>query len=303
MKLVYNILWVDNENGIYKNHKEDILEHLEQLGFEAKIKYLYSYEEFIDANLNLEEYDLFILDYKLKLGQDGNQIIKIIRSDNYTEIIFYSGVPNEARKQVFDDKSNGIYITSREFDEFEKDVLGLIDITIKKVQDVNNLRGLIMAEVAELDRIKEDIIKKASYKIDNKLLERYTLKKIKSSGQSCKNVAQRHLDDISNVTFESLFEKIGLVDSNKKAMTIGETLEKLNITVPVTKATFTQPYIDNVLEKRNKFAHIKECDGHDEDGNVCKVIGNIPFTKEKCIEIRKEIREYKKILEDIKKQV
>ena len=36
-------------------------------------------------------------------------------------------------------------------------MLALINVTIKKVQDVNNLRGLIMAEVAELDRIKESM--------------------------------------------------------------------------------------------------------------------------------------------------
>ena len=160
-----------------------------------------------------------------------------------------------------------------------------------------------MAEVAELDILKEEIIKLASQKINQKELEKYTLEKIKSSGNSNKNKAQRHLDDIENITFDLLFEKIGFIDSNKKAITIGEALEKLGITEPVNKETFTQPYIDNILTKRNLFAHVKECDGEDADGNYCKVIGGIPFTEQKCIDIRKEIKEYKKLLETIKDSI
>lgn len=303
MKLIYNILWVDNDNSIYENHKDDILEHLEELGFEPKIKFLDDYQSFIDANLNLEDYDLFILDYKLKLGQDGNEIIKIIREDNYTEIIFYSGVPNEARQQIFDDKSNGIYITSRDFDEFEEDVIGLINITIKKVQDVNNLRGLIMAEVAELDRIKERIINNASSKVPDKKLEKYVLKKIKSSGNTNKNQAERHLENINNISFDELFSRIGFVDSNKKAMTIGEVLQECKINTPVCKETFFKPYKEKILDRRNLFAHVEEYDGSDKNGSPCKFIADIPFTEEKCVEIRKEIKEYKKILEEIEEQV
>jgi hypothetical protein len=303
MKLIYNILWVDNEKGIYENHKDDIFDYLENLGFEAKINFLDDYQSFIDANLNLEDYDLFILDYKLKAGQDGNEIIKVIREDNYTEIIFYSGMPNEARKQIFDDKSNGIYITSRKFDEFEEDVLGLINITIKKVQDINNLRGLIMAEVAELERIKEKIIIKASPKISKKHIEKYVLKKIKSSGTTTKNKAETLLSDIDNVLFEDLFNKTGFIDMDKKIHATGEILDKLNITSPISKSDFIEPYKKDIRDIRNKFAHIEECDGIDEDGNSCKIIGDIPFTEKNCIKIRQEIKKYKKILEDIEQKI
>ena len=301
MKLSYKILWVDNENGIYNNHKNEIETHLKELGFNPDIKFITDFKEYKIQDLDLDSFDLFILDYLLKNGDNGNKIVKDIREGHsiYTEILFYSSVPEQARQQIFKDKLNGVYVSSRSFDDFEEDSLGLIDVTIKKTQDINNLRGLIMAEVAELDRLKEKIILKASPKIDDKAIEKYTLKKVKDSGNGNRNKAQKFLDEISEITFEILFTNLGFIDSNKKAMATGEILEKLNIAGLITKQDFTQPYIDNILAKRNKFAHVEECDGKDEKGNACKVIADIPFTAEKCIEIRKEINDYKIILNEI----
>jgi hypothetical protein len=72
---------------------------------------------------------------------------------------------------------------------------------------------------------------------------------------------------------------------------------------PIDKDSFIQPYIENILYIRNKFAHIKECDGKDENGINCKVIGDIPFTQDKCIDIRKKIKEYKKLLVKIESSI
>ena len=105
------------------------------------------------------------------------------------------------------------------------------------------------------------------------------------------------------MTFEGLFSSMGFIDINKKAMATGEILDQLNITEPITKESFTQPYINDILGKRNAFAHITECDGVDENGVACKVIGNIPFTEKKCIEIRKEIKKYKLILQKIESKI
>lgn len=262
MKLKYKILWIEDTPTSIRRDKNKIIEYILELGFECvdeeDVKVINSFAEF-ETNIGYEktaDYDLLLVD--LDLGKkptkdEGESIIRKIREKKvYSEIVFYSSQYEALQAKLNEHFVEGIFTSSRE--ELADKVESIIDVTIKKVQDVNNLRGLIMAEVAELDRIKEEIIKKASQKVPNKSLEKYALKKIKGSGRSCSNQAQTHIDNISDVTFDLLFEKLGFVDSNKKAMTIGEALEKLNITEPVTKATFTQPYIDNILEKRNKFA-------------------------------------------------
>jgi len=308
MKLKYKVLWIEDQMKSIRGKYRIINKYIEDKGFDSDIEHIDSYDKFENeiGYDGLKDYDLLLVDLNLDETEedenDGNKIIANIRGKNiYTEIVFYSSQYEDLQNRLQEHFIEGIFTAERKL--LETKAKNIIDVTLHKVQDINNLRGLIMAEVAELDILKEEIINKAAQKIDGKSLEKYVLKKIKASGKSCTNQAESHLSDIDNVLFESLFGKIGFVDSNKKAMVIGEALKKLGITEPVCKDTFTQPYIDTILTKRNKFAHIKESDINDGNGNSCKHIADIPFTEEKCIEIRKEIKKYKKVLEDIKNSI
>jgi len=306
MKLVYKILWIDNDDSIYKNHQDDIHQHLVNLGFEPQIVILKDFQSFEKANseaqLDLKSYDLFILDYKLKNGDNGNKIVQEIREEHsiYTEIIFYSAVPEEARKQIFDDKLNGVYITSRKYDDFEDDVLGIIDVTIKKVQDVNNLRGLIMAEVAELDRIKEEIIQKFNLQANSEF-KKYVKEKVFSKiKEELKNLnclisvgdSECSYDDIDLEKLQKNF----FYDTFKKSRTVNKIKKQKCNTIEFRH----EDYYQNVIAKRNVFAHEKEYIR--EDGTRFLRYPNgepLEFTEEHCIEIRKEIRKYKKLLKEI----
>jgi len=306
MKLVYRILWIDNDDSIYKNHQDDIYEHLINLGFEPQIEILQDFQSFESADLDLNSYDLFILDYKLKNGQNGNKIVQEIREEHaiYTEIIFYSGVPNEARQQIFDDKLNGVYITSREFNEFEDDVLGIIDVTIKKVQDVNNLRGLIMAEVAELDRIKERIIIKYNEQADDnfkKYIKEKIFSKIKEELESLKCLVKVEDSECeySEINLEQL-QKNFFYDTFKKSRTVFKIKKQKCKDVNFIHENYKKCIID----KRNVLAHQEE-DTRDDGVKILKYPNgdDLEFTEEHCIKIRKDIQKYKKILEDIEKKV
>jgi CheY-like chemotaxis protein len=163
MKLVYKILWIDNEQDFFQNHEDIINEYLEDKGFVCDITKYTSISEFEDKEISSEHqksYDLFLIDLNLDNDDTGDQIINNIRENTLVDIIFYSTVLDSVRKSVSKNNIEGVYITNRNKYDFEEKVTDVIDVTIRKVQDVNNLRGLIMAEVSELDRIKTDIIKK-----------------------------------------------------------------------------------------------------------------------------------------------
>lgn len=290
MKLEYKILWIDNIDAIYTDHQETIEQHLSDLGFTPIIEKGNDYSSFDKFGDDLNQFDLFLLDYKLDGDKNGNEIIKDIRETNsiYTDVVFYSTLPDEVRRKIFEDKLNGVYYTSRDYEEFEDDVINIIDVTIKKVQDVNNLRGLIMAEVAELDRIKEKIIIKFANKNECGTLEKYIIDKLeKSYADNTKKVIKFSKSSITDIV-NNLY-----VDSDKKARAI----KKVNVDFD------EKNYRKNILSVRNIFAHVEECDGVDTNGKPCKLIANIPFTSEKCIEIRKEINNYRKILESIEATV
>ena len=312
MKLRYKILWIEDDIKTIKIKAKNTRKFLEEnYGFECKeddIEIL-NYDEFKEQYIqnnevksDMEKFDLLLVDFDLgEVGKSGDELIEIIRKGLYSEILFYSSNYPALKTSLQSKDIDGVFTSNR--GELEYKIKKLIRVTIKKVQDVNNLRGLIMAEVSELERLKEKIIIKASPKIDQKNLEKYVLKKIQSSGNSTKNKATGLLNDIDNVLFEDLFKKIGFIDMDKKIHATGEILDKLKITSPISKTEFIEPYKENIRDIRNKFAHIEECDGKDEDGNGCKVIGDIPFTESNCIKIRQEIKKYKKILEDIELQV
>ena len=305
MKLTYKILWIDNDDSIYQNHQDDIYEHLEDLGFEPQIEILQDFQSFQDADLDLKSYDLFILDYKLKNGENGNQIVQEIREEHsiYTEIIFYSGVPDEARQQIFDDRLNGVYITSRKYDEFEDDVLGIIDVTIKKVQDVNNLRGLIMAEVAELDRIKKRIIKKFTSQVDDSFklyIKDNVFAQLKGFFDEFDWVKKED-DSYKVINLNNLAEHF-IFDSAKKARTVYKIKRK----IPACSSNeyIFQEYKKNIIDKRNVLAHQEE-ETRDDGIKILKYPNgkDLEFTPEHCIQIRKDIKRYKKLLEEINSKI
>lgn len=317
MKLKYKILWIDDDTDAIERPKTQIKRYIEEdYGFECTDNdvIIKDYDEFENDYVyedngkkivkdSIKEFDLLLVDFDLgEEGQTGDILINLIRNKVYSEILFYStNYPDLRSKLNNNDFMDGIFTSSR--DELEEKTKKLINVTIKKVQDVNNLRGLIMAEVAELERIKEKIIIKASPRISEKNIEKYVLNKIKSSGTSTKNKAERLLADIDNVLFEELFKDTGFIDLDKKLHATGEILNKLSITAPISKDELIEPYKEKIRDIRNKFAHIEESDGVDDHGMACKVIGDIPFTEENCINIRKEIKKYKGILTKIEQQL
>jgi len=315
MKLKYKILWVEDEEDSIKIKAKNIRLYLEnEYGFECSLDdiTILDYEEFetnyIDNNkmkigTNIEQFDLVLVDFNLgEVQHTGDKLIKVVRDGNiYSEILFYSSDLDSLKEKLNKHFIDGIFTSNR--DELEEKIKKLIRVTIKKVQDVNNLRGLIMAEVSELDRIKERIIVNATSKIDDRGLEKYMLKKVKSSIDANKNKLDEFNDNIDNLLITDLLNSRGLIDSDKKRLAVGKTLEKLSITEPIDKITFLEPYKNNILTIRNNFAHVEESDGFDEDGNTCKLIGSIPFTEKKCIEIRQEIKKYKNILVEIEQKL
>jgi hypothetical protein len=308
MTLCYKILWIEDELKSIRRKKKLIEQYIEEeKGFEPCIELIGTFSEFESevGYENTKEYDLLLVD--LDLGNDdnkseGNTIIRKIRDEKvYTEIIFYSSHYENLTQKIQEHFVEGIFTSNR--DELDLKAKKIIDITIKKVQDVNNLRGLIMAEVADLEKIKERIILKASQRLSDKYLEKYVLKKVKNSGNSTKNKAERYLDQITTVTFDELFRKVGFIDLDKKRFAVGKVLEIFSINEPMSKDEFLKLFEEEVQKVRNKFAHIDHCDGADSQGNKCLLVGDIPFTEEKCIQIRKNIKKYKDILLKIEEEI
>ena len=304
MTLEYKILWIEDNPKSIRRDKRLLLEYISELGFNCQITDIVSFEIF-EQNIGYDktsEFDLLLVDLDLgnqETKDEGNLIIQKIRDEQvYTEIIFYSSQYEELQKKLNKHFIEGIFTSSRE--ELKDKVEQIIDVTIKKVQDVNNLRGLIMAEVAELDRIKERIINKYNIQADDdfkKYIKEKVFSKIKEELKSLKCLVKVEDSECpySEINLDEL-QKNFFYDTFKKSRTIFKIKKQKCNNIDFVHENYKKCIID----KRNVLAHQEE-DTRDDGVKILKYPNgdDLVFTEEHCIQIRKDIRKYKKLLLEI----
>ncbi|WP_085901655.1 response regulator [Kiloniella majae] len=164
MKLDYSILWFEDKSDWLEPVQEILELKMDDLGFRL----------FVDNQANGEnlpqlvsdpKIDLILMDFDLQKtgGKDvnGDELIRQIRHDHkvLTEVVFYSvSKMNVLRDALYKSRtSDGVYYFNRDTD-ISTNIMRVIETTIKKVMDTNNMRGLAMASVANCDRHVIDAI-------------------------------------------------------------------------------------------------------------------------------------------------
>lgn len=300
MKLEYKILWIDNDLQSYidNNSVSSVEEFLLEKGFEPIIEKVFD-EANLDQFITKHEYDLIISDYNLN-NKTGDEIIKEIRDDKQldTEILFYTAqdsymnneqvIKNLAFKErlTFKVGRNGL------LEKIEK----VIELTLKKLLELNATRGLITAATSDLDVEIEEIVMQLVTK-HNKSAD--DLKQIVID--KAYTPLQKRLDNFWDRydSFQSYFSKI---DAVKKWEIFRDLLKPLKTQNEIKNfLDSNKTYQVQVIDIRNKFAHAKAFD----DNGTLKLKGHIEgqdfeFTEASCVEIRKNLIEHKRNIETLK---
>lgn len=317
MKLKYKILWIEDDASTIQREKIRIRRYLEDdYGFECKeedivvkdydefeLEFIFEQDGHKIVKDSLKEFDLLLVDFNLgEEEQTGDKLIEIIRDDGlYSEILFYSSNLESINNKLNNNFIDGVFRSDR--DHLEDKIKKLIKVTIKKVQDVNNLRGLIMAEVAELDRLKKNIIQKFNKEADSdfkKYIKEDVFSKIKEDLESLKCLVKVEDSEYSHneINLEELQNNF-FYDSFKKSRTVNKIKSKKCNQIDFNN----EDYRKDVIAKRNVLAHQKE--DEDSSGKFLSYPNGdrLEFTEEHCIKIRKDIKKYKKLLDDIEKSI
>ena len=290
MKLDYNILWLDNDLGDYiKNGDvESIKDFLIELGFEPNIVTVFDEAE-IDKYLNIN-YDLIISDFNLN-KENGDVVIYRLREEKKldTEILFYSAKSNFIQdaavkeRLAFMERINIQIGRDSLLDKIEK----VIELTVKKLFELNATRGLITAATSELD-------------VEIELLSISILRnQLKKSDEELNGIVDFYVKDFLTKNPEKFIEKhqkIGFdssfkfIEANRKWGIFRDSLKEFNKT-----------YFEDVIKVRNKFAHSKA----EKNGDKVVLKGQIEgedfeFDTAKCIEIRKKLIDHKREIEALK---
>lgn len=306
MRLKYKILWIENEEDWVDSIYDQIQEHLSDLGFEFEKKLIAKEEE----SVIYDEYDLILMDLNLAEQPNGAELIERIRNLNvFTDIVFYSSIEIELLREKGREKNlEGVYYSGRTPDSsFVRKVCQVIDSTIKKVQDLSNLRGLVMAEVSDLDSLMDEIIQK--YYVDQSLLDEFHHRITKDKEKNIKKSL-----DIDGIDCEkacklnwrqlNIDKLLKIIDSSQKVRAINILLEcnKKQGTVLYQSSNekgFVDNYNKDIIDVRNNLAH---CSSIIENGKeILKTRnGDLIFDTDRITEIRKKIREYHELFLKIK---
>ena len=158
MRLDYNILWVEDAETYVGSLKPSLEEFIEEFGFEPKFTIVPNGSDLPEL-LDNNSFDIILMDFSLEgesgNGGNGGVLINMIRGrDVYTEILFYSA-QHDFRGHI-DPYLDGVFFADRG-DLFEKSKK-VINLTIKKSQDINNLRGLVIAESIDIESKMDEIL-------------------------------------------------------------------------------------------------------------------------------------------------
>jgi DNA-binding response OmpR family regulator len=259
--LEYSVAWVEDQPNQARGHEEILRGKLARQGLNLRVQWITNNSElkYFLEQLNEESaLDLILVDWKLgQMVPDGSgaSVAKSIRNQNsFSNIIFYSSAPphdlrNEIAKQLID----GVWCVNRDF--FIQEARHTISANLRRL-DLNSMRGLFVAAVAEFDqKMKAAIMKVYGLLEEDKKTQpatSYITRKLE--------FAQKNMTDIQKIDANSnlggILEKAGTFE-------LFALLRELNaqaglIDSPHREVTkILGKFEEEVIIPRNDLAHAK----------------------------------------------
>lgn len=294
MRLYYNILWIEDDLEWLETTKGLFQDSMDDLGFRLSLTSLKDGDEIDEllSNNGFADFDLILVDFNLQNSQTGSTIIEKIRGNEiFTDVLFYSQDVGLVKDSISRLGLEGVYTADR--NEIEDKFLVVMKTTIKKVQEVNTIRGLIMAETSVLDDVALELVSSfVSEGTDaSKVISKYIFKCIKDAlvqKQSDFNAYESSGDINALINDHLLFSAYVRARAMQKIGKI-KVIEELN--------DFTSSYYKDVIQIRNIFAHAKEIK---ENGKTTLKGSNEEFDYNRCIDIRKSLIAYGDIFDKVK---
>ena len=337
MKLSYSILWFeDDKDIIYETQGPALEEFLTSLGFTLKIDHRSNGKSLLDLiqTGDINKYDLIISDLNLGTGNEtGRKLIDHIREAHiFTEVLLYSADDVELEAII---KESG-WVERASFcvgaDEQLRDKLKIVTrLSMNKQQDVNNTRGLVIAEAILLENKISSILEEYFETAEGTALDGEKAAILDNIRQGRLEHSQSHvsfLGSISSVNLQELIDKGIMTASNivdalnsilsQRNTKIGNALNKSGLskdergiltekqkTIKSLKKEMDS-FKSEIIEVRNTLAHVKAQVG--TDGILFlesrkKGGQTIRFDNDRYTQIRKDLHKHNRNLDDIVKHL
>jgi hypothetical protein len=293
MRLRFSVLWFDdNEDYFDSLDLEPLQQEIRSWGFIPVIDLVSTPEDFTSQS-PFEKYDLIVVDQNLEGYQDGKDFIANIRNNAiYTEVVFYTaGNAADLWSAIKERELEGVFVSSRS--EILSKLARVGRQSIRKVLDLENMRGIVMAEVGELDLMLGEIIAIGIEGLVEEKRQSIFTRFYESAAKQNKDDARRLNDFIEN---PGVTEMLELSDSNKR-------WQNFNRLSKAHDQLRGQPrvgdYVEEVLKPRNFLAHGRPV-ASQNGGYTFDYRGNeYHFNDTTSLQLRRTILEYKSALDRI----
>lgn len=253
MNLDYKILWYDDHKEYFESLDNDyILSEISSWGFRPQIIPIHHPDD-LHQHAPFDEFDMLVVD--LDLGEDvsGASFIKSVRDLNvYAEIIFYSMKgDDELWQAVSRERLQGVYVVYKK--GIDSKLLQVARQSVSKVLDLENMRGIVMSEVGDLDVLLEKIFTLAMKGIAGTQQEQVFKGFVKKAKEPDKKFEDALLAFEQEPTIEKLLQ---LCDgSDKRVQNYNRVRKHHPLLKDAEGADFAKAYQDEVLWPRNCLAH------------------------------------------------
>jgi response regulator of citrate/malate metabolism len=249
MNLKYSILWFDDNDSYFDSlDLDDLKEEIRSWGFLPNIVTVTTSEMFWSHN-PFDKFDLIIVDQRLEDYGEGQEFISQLRDNHvYTEVIFYTaGIAEQLWDAIREKKLEGVYVSGK--DPIPK-IKKVGYQAIKKVLDLENMRGIVMAEVGELDQVLDDIFAAGIPGLNPETRETIFKQFYQNASQQAEKSQKKLECSRENSTVECL---LGFCDSHKRWQNFKQLLN-YHEAIKDKKGRVGN-YVKDVLTPRNFLAH------------------------------------------------
>ncbi len=287
--LKYKALWIDDTPEAAEPKIEGIKDFLEEEGFIFEYM-LKENADGIKEHLNDPELDIVITDFNLT-GITAHELITKVRTQHkYIELILYSENPPSEFEKVLQ-SFQGIYGCTRA--DVEDTIISVIQSTIRRTQNVNNMRGIVIAEGIDIENQVEEII----------------IKYFDDKGDLARKVLEKEgvCDFGKKIFFLNSILKNIVKDYNKM---VSEGTPKIKSQIQEKKTVLQPLYdiakklVDEIMKPRNVLAHVEMKIGPDNVPylkSMYKNCENINANLDWCKGTRKNLQKHSENLANILK--
>ncbi len=320
MNLKYRVLWFEDDPDIVNEYiGVEIKEYLYNLGFEPTIIHEKNGQR-LDTLIKDKNYDLIVSDLNLGEYETGDKLVEYIRSQSVlTEVLLYSANVADIngiidRKGVIERISFAVGIKN-----VPDKLRNIIMLTVKKVQDVNNMRGLVIAQTIDLEMKIEEIVMKyfevqdgeALNENKRKMFINICDKKVNQCNRDVERVKGIHSQCIQDLieqdilTANNVYEAIQSILNEdiknvNRVLNGNVTKEEREIHCERKKQLNSfkvelNNFFDEIIKVRNTLAHVQEKindEGIPYLESINKSGTTIVFDEDRYAEIRNNLRKH-----------